>query len=136
MAAPFGKRCRMCLGGTRRNVQQSNPRATGVKINWIVLDEGDYHGRLQKSIAARSPDFDLVEMAAPFEGDLCGRGLASEMPNEHRGPAGAIPDRPASRRPGSSGVQSGPARLVNDTLMWETGLIVGRIVRAPTAVKL
>src|SRR5438128_232836 len=26
-------------------------------------------------------DFDILEMGAPFEGDVCGKGLASEMPD-------------------------------------------------------
>ncbi len=37
--------------------------------------------RLQQSIATGTVDFDIVEMGAPFEGDVCGKGLASEMPD-------------------------------------------------------
>jgi multiple sugar transport system substrate-binding protein len=53
---------------------------TGAKINWIDLAQGDYNARLQQSIATGTVDFDIVEMGAPFEGDVLGKGLASEMP--------------------------------------------------------
>jgi multiple sugar transport system substrate-binding protein len=54
---------------------------TGAKINWIDLAQGDYNARLQQSIATGTVDFDLIEMGAPFEGDVCGKGLTSEMPD-------------------------------------------------------
>jgi multiple sugar transport system substrate-binding protein len=54
---------------------------TGAKINWIDLAQADYNARLQQSIATGTVDFDVVEMGAPFEGDVCGKGLASEMPD-------------------------------------------------------
>jgi multiple sugar transport system substrate-binding protein len=54
---------------------------TGAKINWIDLSQGDYNARLQQSIATGTVDFDILEMGAPFEGDVCGKGLASEMPD-------------------------------------------------------
>ncbi len=54
---------------------------TGVKINWIDLAQADYNARLQQSIATKTVDFDVIEMGAPFEGDVCGKGLASEMPD-------------------------------------------------------
>ncbi|RVT83377.1 extracellular solute-binding protein [Rhodobacteraceae bacterium CCMM004] len=53
---------------------------TGAKINWIDLAQADYNARLQQSIATGTVDFDIVEMGAPFEGDVLGKGLASEMP--------------------------------------------------------
>ncbi|MAQ83785.1 MAG: sugar ABC transporter substrate-binding protein [Maritimibacter sp.] len=53
---------------------------TGAKINWIDLAQADYNARLQQSIATGTVDFDIVEMGAPFEGDVLGRGMASEMP--------------------------------------------------------
>ncbi|MFV2001500.1 MAG: sugar ABC transporter substrate-binding protein [Paracoccaceae bacterium] len=53
---------------------------TGAKINWIDLAQADYNARLQQSIATQTVDFDIIEMGAPFEGDVTGRGLASEMP--------------------------------------------------------
>ena len=54
---------------------------TGAKINWIDLAQADYNARLQQSIATGTVDFDIVEMGAPFEGDVCGKGLASAMPD-------------------------------------------------------
>jgi len=54
---------------------------TGAKINWIDLAQSDYNARLQQSIATDTIDFDIIEMGAPFEGDVCGKGLASVMPD-------------------------------------------------------
>tara|TARA_B100001964_G_scaffold115562_1_gene128821 strand:- start:5918 stop:7582 length:1665 start_codon:yes stop_codon:yes gene_type:complete len=54
---------------------------TGATINWIDLAQADYNARLQQSIATGTVDFDIIEMGAPFEGDVCGKGLASEMPS-------------------------------------------------------
>ena len=58
---------------------------TGAKINWIDLAQADYNARLQQSIATKTVDFDIIEMGAPFEGDVCGKGLASEMPDLVKG---------------------------------------------------
>ncbi|HET6522702.1 MAG TPA: hypothetical protein VFG47_23185 [Geminicoccaceae bacterium] len=54
---------------------------TGASITWIDLAQADYNPRLQQAIATQTVDFDILEMGAPFEGDVCGRGLASEMPD-------------------------------------------------------
>ena len=54
---------------------------TGAKITWIDLAQADYNPRLQQAIATGTVDFDIIEMGAPFEGDVCGKGLASEMPD-------------------------------------------------------
>jgi multiple sugar transport system substrate-binding protein len=54
---------------------------TGAKINWIDLAQADYNPRLQQAIATGTVDFDILEMGAPLEGDVCGKGLASEMPD-------------------------------------------------------
>ena len=54
---------------------------TGATINWIDLAQADYNARLQQSIATGTVDFDVIEMGAPFEGDVCGKGLASVMPD-------------------------------------------------------
>jgi multiple sugar transport system substrate-binding protein len=54
---------------------------TGAKITWIDLAQADYNARLQQSIATKTVDFDIIEMGAPFEGDVCGKGLTSEMPD-------------------------------------------------------
>jgi multiple sugar transport system substrate-binding protein len=54
---------------------------TGAKLTWIDLAQADYNPRLQQAIATGTVDFDILEMGAPFEGDVCGKGLASEMPD-------------------------------------------------------
>jgi multiple sugar transport system substrate-binding protein len=54
---------------------------TGATISWIDLAQADYNARLQQSIATGTVDFDVIEMGAPFEGDVCGKGLASVMPD-------------------------------------------------------
>lgn len=54
---------------------------TGATITWIDLAQADYNPRLQQAIATGTVDFDILEMGAPFEGDVCGKGLASEMPD-------------------------------------------------------
>ena len=99
----------LCLGPTRANVAESEfagveltflglnnqnlhnflfrgflkpwEAYTGAKINWIDLAQADYNARLQQSIATGTVDFDIIEMGAPFEGDVCGKGLASVMPD-------------------------------------------------------
>jgi multiple sugar transport system substrate-binding protein len=99
----------MCLGGTKATVQEGEfagveltfmglnnqnlhnflfrgflkpwEAYTGARINWIDLAQADYNARLQQSIATGTVDFDIIEMGAPFEGDVCGKGLASEMPS-------------------------------------------------------
>ncbi len=99
----------LCLGPTKANVQQGEFNGvelsfmgitnqnlhnflfrgflkpwetyTGAKITWIDLSQADYNPRLQQAIATGTVDFDVVEMGAPFEGDVCGKGLASEMPD-------------------------------------------------------
>ena len=99
----------MCLGGTRSTVKEGEfagveltfmglnnqnqhnflfrgflkpwETYTGAKLNWIDLAQADYNARLQQSIATGTVDFDIIEMGAPFEGDVCGKGLASEMPD-------------------------------------------------------
>ncbi|WP_191060336.1 extracellular solute-binding protein [Geminicoccus harenae] len=99
----------LCLGATRQNVQEGEfagveltfmglnnqnlhnllfrgflkpwETYTGAKITWIDLAQADYNPRLQQAIATGTVDFDILEMGAPFEGDVCGKGLASEMPD-------------------------------------------------------
>jgi multiple sugar transport system substrate-binding protein len=99
----------MCLGPTKENVKEGEFKGveltfmglnnqnlhnllfrgflkpweaySGAKINWIDLAQADYNARLQQSIATGTVDFDIIEMGAPFEGDVCGKGLASEMPD-------------------------------------------------------
>jgi multiple sugar transport system substrate-binding protein len=54
---------------------------TGAKIIWIDLSQAEYNARLQQSISTGSVDFDIIEMGAPFEGEMGVRNLLSEMPN-------------------------------------------------------
>src|ERR1700689_1363946 len=54
---------------------------TGAKIKWIELAQADYNSRLQQSIATGPVDFDIIEMGAPFEGDMGVKDLLSEMPD-------------------------------------------------------
>ena len=54
---------------------------TGAKITWIDLAQADYNARLQQSIATGTADFDIIEMGAPFEGDMGVKNLLSEMPD-------------------------------------------------------
>jgi multiple sugar transport system substrate-binding protein len=54
---------------------------TGAKIKWIDLAQADYNARLQQSIATGTVDFDIIEMGAPFEGDMGVKDLLSEMPD-------------------------------------------------------
>ena len=99
----------LCLGPTRANVKQGEfagvefsfmglnnqnlhnflfrgfltpwEAYTGAKIKWIDLAQGDYNARLQQSIATGTVDFDIIEMGAPFEGDMGVKDLLSEMPD-------------------------------------------------------
>ena len=107
--ADFQKVGELCLGATKANVKEGEfagveltfmglnnqnlhnvlfrgflkpwEAYTGAKINWIDLAQADYNARLQQSIATNTIDFDIIEMGAPFEGDVCGKGLTSEMPD-------------------------------------------------------
>ena len=93
----------MCLGGTKERVKEGEfkgvelnfmgldslnlhnmlhrgflkpwEKYTGAKINWIDLAQADYNARLQQSIATGTVDFDILQAGAPFEGDICGKGL-------------------------------------------------------------
>ena len=106
--AEFQKVGEMCLGGTKERVKEGEfagveinfmgldsfnlhnmlhrgflkpwEKYTGAKINWIDLAQADYNARLQQSIATGTVDFDILQAGAPFEGDICGKGLTSEMP--------------------------------------------------------
>ena len=99
----------MCLGPTKANVKEGEFKGvelsfmgsnnqnlhnvlfrgllkpweayTGAKITWIDLAQADYNPRLQQAIATGTVDFDILEMGAPLEGDVCGKGLASVMPD-------------------------------------------------------
>ena len=99
----------MCLGATKANVKEGEFKGveltfmglnnqnlhdflfrgflkpwetyTGAKINWIDLAQADYNPRLQQAIATGTVDFDIIEMGAPFEGDVGSKGLMSTMPD-------------------------------------------------------
>ena len=107
--AEFQKVGEMCLGGTKERVKEGEfagvelnfmgldsfnlhnmlhrgflkpwEKYTGAKINWIDLAQADYNARLQQSIATGTVDFDILQAGAPFEGDICGKKLTSEMPD-------------------------------------------------------
>ena len=99
----------LCLGPTKQNVQPGEFKGvefsfmglnnqnlhnflfrgflkpweayTGAKIKWIDLAQADYNARLQQTIATGTVDFDIIEMGAPFEGDMGVKDLLSEMPD-------------------------------------------------------
>lgn len=107
--ADYQKVGELCLGGTKKTVDEGEFKGvkltfmglnnqnthnflfrgflkpwetyTGAEIEWIDLAQADYNARLQQSVATGTVDFDVLEMGAPFEGDVCGKGLASEMPD-------------------------------------------------------
>ncbi|MGN6470068.1 MAG: sugar ABC transporter substrate-binding protein [Rhizobiaceae bacterium] len=107
--ADYRKVGELCLGGTKQTVKEGELKGveltfmglnnqnthnflfrgflhpweeyTGAKINWIDLAQADYNARLQQAISTGTIDWDVLEMGAPFEGDVCGRGLTSEMPD-------------------------------------------------------
>jgi multiple sugar transport system substrate-binding protein len=54
---------------------------TGASIKWIDLAQADYNARLQQTIASGTVDYDIIEMGAPFEGDMGVKDLLSEMPD-------------------------------------------------------
>ena len=54
---------------------------TGASIKWIDLAQADYNARLQQSIATGTAEFDILEMGAPFEGDMGVKDLLSDMPD-------------------------------------------------------
>src|SRR5205807_10147823 len=54
---------------------------TGASIKWIDLAQADYNARLQQTIASGTVDYDIIEMGAPFEGDMGVKDLLSEVPD-------------------------------------------------------
>src|ERR1700759_1745050 len=54
---------------------------TGASIKWIDLAQADYNARLQQTIATGTVDYDIIEMGAPFEGDMGVKDLLSDMPD-------------------------------------------------------
>ena len=73
----WGSTTRICTTCCSAAFSSPGRHYTGAKISWIDLAQADYNARLQQSIATGTVDFDVIEMGAPFEGDVCGKGLAS-----------------------------------------------------------
>jgi multiple sugar transport system substrate-binding protein len=53
---------------------------TGASIDWIDLSQRDYNGFRELAVASDQVSWDIMEMGAPFEGDMAGRGLLDPMP--------------------------------------------------------
>jgi multiple sugar transport system substrate-binding protein len=53
---------------------------TGAKLRWIDATK-DYFPRLQQVFESGAVDFDMLEMGAPFEGDMGVKDLLSETPD-------------------------------------------------------
>ena len=97
---------------------------TGAKISWIDLAQADYNARLQQSIATGTVDFDIIEMGAPFEGDVCGKGLTSEMPDwvKKQIDMDDLVDLSASRRsaPGTASSTASPSTATAHNFNYRT----------------
>jgi multiple sugar transport system substrate-binding protein len=55
--------------------------ATGATINWIDVPQAEIFSKVQQGVASGTVEFDVLEGGAPWEGDILGKGLASEMPD-------------------------------------------------------
>ncbi|GIW04229.1 MAG: hypothetical protein KatS3mg059_0849 [Thermomicrobiales bacterium] len=61
--------------------------ATGAEIQWIDVPQAEVFAKVQQAIATGTVEFDILERGAPCEGDMRGKGLATEMPDwvkQHR----------------------------------------------------
>jgi len=54
---------------------------TGATIQWIGVPQEEMYSKVQQGVATGEIEFDLMEGAAPWEGDILGRDLANPMPN-------------------------------------------------------
>jgi multiple sugar transport system substrate-binding protein len=54
---------------------------TGATIQWIDVPQEEMFSKLQQGVATGGIDFDVMEGAAPWEGDILGRDLANPMPD-------------------------------------------------------
>ena len=54
---------------------------TGATIQWVDVPQEEMFSRVQQGVATGEIEFDVMEGAAPWEGDILGRGLASSMPD-------------------------------------------------------
>ncbi len=55
--------------------------ATGAEIQWIDVPQAEVFAKVQQGVATGTVEFDVLEGGAPWEGDILGKGLASEMPD-------------------------------------------------------
>ncbi|MER3439150.1 MAG: sugar ABC transporter substrate-binding protein [Chloroflexota bacterium] len=55
--------------------------ATGAEIRWIDVPQAEVFAKVQQGVATGTVEFDVLEGGAPWEGDILGKGLASEMPD-------------------------------------------------------
>jgi len=58
---------------------------TGATVRWIDVPQEEMFSKVQQGIASGEIEFDVMEGAAPWEGDILGRGLANPMPDWVRG---------------------------------------------------
>jgi multiple sugar transport system substrate-binding protein len=54
---------------------------TGATVLWIDVAQEEVFSKIQQGAATGEIEFDVMEGAAPWEGDILGRGLANPMPN-------------------------------------------------------
>ena len=54
---------------------------TGATIEWIDVPQEEMFSKIQQGVATGEIEFDVMEAAAAWEGDILGRGLANPMPN-------------------------------------------------------
>jgi multiple sugar transport system substrate-binding protein len=53
---------------------------TGATIQWIDVSQEEMYSKVQQGVATGEIEFDVMEGAAPWEGDILGRDLANPMP--------------------------------------------------------
>jgi multiple sugar transport system substrate-binding protein len=54
---------------------------TGATIQWIDVPQEEMYSKVQQGVATGEIEFDVMEGAAPWEGDILGRRLAHPMPD-------------------------------------------------------
>jgi multiple sugar transport system substrate-binding protein len=58
---------------------------TGATVRWIDVPQEEMFSKVQQGVATGEIEFDVMEGAAPWEGDILGYGLASAMPDWVKG---------------------------------------------------
>src|SRR5215218_7787341 len=53
---------------------------TGATVQWIDVSQEEMYSKVQQGLATGGIEFDVIEWAAPWEGDNLGRDLAKPMP--------------------------------------------------------